>query len=75
MQQSLKSSYLCKHKEVESTCCEYFFIEIPSDNMNKNIILGNLYRPPRNLKENYLSFMREITSMYEKTKTAEMNLF
>ena len=49
-----------------------FFIS--SDNMNKNIILGKLYRPPRNLNANYQSFMREITSILEKIKDSRKEL-
>ena len=53
-----KMSYKILPIGIESTCCEGFFIEISSDNMNKNIILGNLCRPPRNVNENYQSFLR-----------------
>ena len=57
----LKSNY-------ESSDWEGQFVEISGNGLNKNIILGNIYRPPRNLIENIRTFNEELsdilTSMY-----------
>ena len=46
------------------------FIQITGDTMNKNIILGNIYRSPRESNDNYSDFFEElktILSNYEQT--------
>ena len=39
------------------------FIEISGMPLNKKIILGNIYRPPNYIKDNYLMFFDEIRSV------------
>ena len=39
------------------------FIEINFKSLHKNIILGNVYRPPRNNTNNYRTFIDEITPL------------
>ena len=40
----------------KSTIWEGHFIEITLSAMNKKIILGNIYRPPKNVNDNYKTF-------------------
>ena len=42
------------------------FIEISGDDLNKNIILGNVYRPPRNNQDNISKFMDDMKVILEK---------
>ena len=37
------------------------FIEIESKEFKKKIIIGNMYRPPRERNENYQSFLNELS--------------
>ena len=50
----LKSNY-------ESSDWEGQFVEISGNGLNKNIILGNIYRPPRNLIEIIRTFNEELS--------------
>ena len=53
----------------DSTIWEGQVIEIRSKNLKRNIILSNIYRPPRNSNENIYSFideLRSIISSFEK---------
>ena len=36
------------------------FIEVTSNTINKKIILGNIWRPPRDIIENYQTFIEEL---------------
>ena len=47
----------------DSTIWEGQVIEIKSKNLKKNIILSNIYRPPRNSNENISSFIDELRSI------------
>ena len=47
----------------DSTISEGQVIEIKSKNLKKNIILSNIYRPPRNSNENISSFIDELRSI------------
>ena len=47
----------------DSTIWEGQVIEIRSKNLKKNIILSNIYRPPRNSNENISSFIDELRSI------------
>ena len=40
---------------------EDLFIEISGHTINKNIIIGNIYRPPQDRNENYQTFINELT--------------
>ena len=47
---------------VKSTILESQFIEIPIDRKGeRRLVLGNVYRPPRDLNENYQTFIDEFT--------------
>ena len=39
------------------------FIEISGDGISKEIIIGNIYRPPKDLNEHYLSFINEFSQL------------
>mgnify|MGYP000297251403 CR=1 FL=1 len=47
----------------ESEIWEGQFIEISSNLVQKKIVLGNIYRPPRDVIENYNSFTNELTDL------------
>ena len=47
----------------DSTIWEGQVIEIRSKNLKRNIILSNIYRPPRNSNENISSFINELWSI------------
>jgi hypothetical protein len=47
----------------KSTIWEGQFIEIISTVMNKKIILGNIYRPPKNINDNYNIFTEELKAI------------
>ena len=47
----------------ESSNWEGQFIEISGNGLNKYIILGNIYRPPRNLIENIRTFNDELSNI------------
>ena len=47
----------------ESSDWEGQFVEISGNGLNKNIILGNIYRPPRNLIENIRAFNEELSDI------------
>ena len=58
----------CQYNKSLTWECQ--FIQITGDIMNKNIILGNIYRPPRESNDNYSDFFEElktILSNYEHT--------
>ena len=60
------------HIQANSNIWEGQFIEIEHENVgNKKIILGNVYRPPHDINENYNQFINEfvpILSEFEKAK-------
>ena len=33
------------------------FVKITSGGLSKDVIIGNIYRPPRDLNENYMQFL------------------
>ena len=39
------------------------FLEISKHDFNKKIIIGNLYRPPRDINNNYQTFINEFNTM------------
>ena len=47
----------------ESSDWEGQFIEISGDGINRNIILSNIYRPPRNPIENIRTFIEEFSNI------------
>ena len=43
-----------------SEYCEILFIEVSGGNLTQNYIIGNVYRPPRDLIDNYRIFIDEL---------------
>ena len=39
------------------------FVKITGGGLSKDMIIGNTYRPPRDLNENYMQFLNEFTSI------------
>ena len=39
------------------------FVNITGCCLSKDVIIGNIYRPPRYLYENYMQFLNELTSI------------
>ena len=39
------------------------FVKISGGGLSKDVIIGNIYRPPRDLNENYMRFPNEFTSI------------
>ena len=39
------------------------FVKITGGGLSKDVIIGNIYRPPRDLNENYIQFLNEFTSI------------
>ena len=58
-----KFEYIHRDFYSNSDICEAQFIEIFGNNLNKNVILGNLYRPPRNSTDNYATFTDEFAQL------------
>ena len=47
------------------------FIEVSGNKSQKNVVLGNVYRPPRDINENYRTFIDEFTIIlksFQKSK-------
>ena len=42
------------------------FIEVNSSTLHHKIVIGNIYRPPRNLKDNFKSFFAEFEPILQK---------
>ena len=40
------------------------FVNITGGGLSKDVIIGNIYRPPRDLNENYMQFLNEFTSIF-----------
>ena len=53
----------------DSTFWESRFIKITGENLNKFVIVGNIYRPPRNQNHNYQSFISDITPILSALNT------
>ena len=68
----LNSSYHYKNVlTVTSDIWERQLISVSNDTTNKKITIGNIYRPPRDINENYQQFNKEFTeflSGLQKTK-------
>ena len=55
-------NFIYSRSYVKSTIWEARFIEIPIDRKGKRtLVLGNVYRPPRDLNENYQTCIDEFT--------------
>ena len=55
-------TFIHSRSYVKSTIWEAQFIEIPIDRKGKRtLVLGNVYRPPIDLNENYQTFIDEFT--------------
>ena len=50
----------------DSAIWEGLFIEIKGNILNKPLIIGNIYRPPKNLNSNYESFINEFSNTISK---------
>ena len=53
----------------DSTFWEGLFIKITGEKLNKYVIVGNIYRPPRNQNHNYQSIISDITSILSALNT------
>ena len=64
----VKESYETKILDIcqKSDIWESLFIEITHSSLGKKVILGNIYRPPRDLVENYRLFNEELTVVLNK---------
>ena len=56
---------MIKQSYTLSNTWEGQFIEVMGENLTKNIIIGNIYRPPRNAINNYRTFIDELTPILE----------
>ena len=60
---------------LKSNIWEGQFIEIYGDSMcAKKIILGNIYRPPRDINENYRQFIDEFTTVLAKLERSHSDV-
>ena len=60
---------------LKSNIWEGQFIEIFVDSMRpKKIILGNIYRPPRDINENYRQFIDEFTTVLAKLERSHSDV-
>ena len=61
----LRDQYTYKELKFEynTTKWEGQFIEISIINSARKIFIGNIYRPPRNLNDNYINFTNELSSI------------
>ena len=39
------------------------FVKITAGGLSKDVIIGNIYRPPRDLNKNYMQFRNKLTSI------------
>ena len=53
----------------EYTGWERQFIKISGDGISKEIIIGNIYRPPKELIEHYLSFINDFSQLLSRLQT------
>ena len=60
---------------VQSEVWEGLFIEILGHTLNKNIIIGNIYRPPRDRNENYQTFINELTPILSGLESRNCEVF
>ena len=58
-----KYNYTCKHFTNSFELWENQFIEISGEGVTKNIILGNIYRPPKTTIDSYSLFTEEFTNI------------
>ena len=71
-----KYNYTCKHFNNSFELWENQFIEISGERVTKNIILGNIYRPPKTNIDSYSLFTEELTdilSSIEKSRSEVIN--
>ena len=63
----LRDSFNYKTLDIynKSDIWEGKFIEISSNLLQKNIILGNIYRPPRDITDNYNLFISQLTPVLD----------
>ena len=59
-----KYNYTCKHLNNSFELWENQFIEISGEWVTKNIILGNIDRPPKTNIDSYSLFTEEFTNIY-----------
>ena len=56
---------LLTHLYTVSDVWEGQFIELSGSNINRKIIIGNIYRPPRDIEQNYRTFINELNPIME----------
>ena len=67
-----KSRKKKKKKKNQFDHWEGQFVKITGGGLSKDVIIGNIYRPPRDLNENYMQFLNEFTtiiSLIDKTNS------
>ena len=70
----LNENFKYKIKQIpgHSHIWESQFVEVYGGGLSKSVILGNIYRPPRNLIVNYRTFLNELTpilALFDKYKS------
>ena len=63
---SLQSTKLIDFTHYTSQTCEEMLIEI--ENFNKTVIIGNIYRPPRELNHDISQFFEELNITIQSRK-------
>ena len=53
---------------------EGLFIEISGGGLSRNYIIGNIYRPPKDLIENYRSFINELKPILSNLESQNRNI-
>ena len=53
----------------DSALWEGIFLEVHGELLNKPILIGNIYRPPRNLNENYETFTNDFCEILNHLNT------
>ena len=51
------------------------FIKISGNGISKEIIIGNIYRPPKDLNEHYLSFINEFSQLLSRLQKTMLMLY
>ena len=50
------------------------FVKITGGGLSKDVIIGNIYRPPRDLNENYMQCLNEFTSIMSLRRDEGLDL-
>ena len=62
-------------QSLNSEYCEILFIEVSGGNLNQNYIIGKVYRPPRDLIDNYRIFIDELHNTIANLLLQKKNIF